>query len=195
MINNINLLIEKYINESQKYDYRVVKNSHSNGYYDKTIYFKVPDRWGEFDTTNKEAGIHISLAEYEYKDDGKYWNFGYSLIAETKQGKTTVSNGKDAKRYYPLDNQREYIKDMLYELTEEFIKEHKFQVSVIIRGPLNDFKVELDRYKHITDIIKSCGYDNIENIKVAGNNFIIQSKDIISDTELMIPDIKKRWKL
>lgn len=186
--------LQRYLIESIRYGYKVISGSHYNGYYDQTISFKVPDRWNEFDTTNKEAGIHISLSEFDDRDGGQYWNFGYSLVAETKYGRTTVSNGSDAKKYYPLELEREYIKDVLYELVEEFVKTHKSQVPVIIRGPLSDFKVGLERYKHITDIIKSCGYNNIETMNISGNHFIVQSQNKIDDISLLEPVIKKKWK-
>lgn len=189
--------LSQYLRESIRYGYRVVEYNHSNGYYDKTVEFKVPDKWNEFDTTNRRAGLHVSLSEFESNDEGRYWNFGYSLIASSLRyggGNTTVSNGSDAKKYYPLQLEREYIKDVLYELVEEFVKVHKSQVPVIIRGPLNDFKVGLERYKHITDIIKSCGYGNIETININGSHFIIQSQYELDDISVLEPAIKKRWR-
>lgn len=186
--------LQNYLIES-KYD--VVRRGREHGYFDITITFKVPDRWGEFDTTNKNAGLHLSLSEYEYREEGKYWNFGYSLIAETKSGNTMVSSGDKAKKYYPLSTEREYIKDVLYEATRDFIvdSKRKNNIPIIIRGPLDDFRVGLERYHHITDIIKSCGYSNIYNISIGGYNFIIQSDTIIDNVNFIIPDIKKRWKV
>lgn len=88
-----------------------------------------------------------------------FFNFGYSLLVPFKKGKGMfpIQDGRETKEYFANPSDRDQIKRWIMQSAQEMIATVK--PPVIIRGPLTNEKMSLQRYADVTDILSSLGYN------------------------------------
>ena len=160
--------LNRYLVES----YDVDDVDDRDGYFGIIYSFWIPD-------ASKSAGIHISISRRKDKFGiEEYWNFGYSVIAQGKSGAVTLKDGRDAKKYYK-DDERAYIKVMLFKLVKEFFKRENKKPVILGRGPLSKEKILLHRYYSMGKLLENIGYKYTREEKEGSDIYIFQSKEIL----------------